>query len=80
MILAIDINVKGFRVFPVNSQGTLYVDGELKYLSSALAGEWVAMEEADDGIWSIYFCKERLARYDERARKIERWRVTHVPV
>ena len=61
-----------FRILPVNSQGTLYIDGELKYLSSALADERIGMEEADDGVWNIYFCKERLARYDERTRKIER--------
>jgi hypothetical protein len=61
-----------FRILPVNSQGTLYVDGELKYLSSALADERIGMEEADDGVWNIYFCKERLARYDERTRRIER--------
>lgn len=61
-----------FQVFTVGGQGTLYVDGELKYLSSALAGECVGMEEADDGIWIIYFCRERLARYDERTRTIER--------
>ena len=56
----------------MNSQGTLYIDGELKYLSSALADERIGMEEAHDGIWNIYFCKERLARYDERTRRIER--------
>jgi putative transposase len=61
-----------FRVLPVNRQGTLYVDGELKYLSSALADERIGMEEADDGVWTIYFCKERLARYDQRTRTIER--------
>jgi hypothetical protein len=31
----------------VNAQGTLYVDGELKYLSSALANQRIGMEEAD---------------------------------
>jgi putative transposase len=61
-----------FQTFPVNGQGTLYVDGELKYLSSALAGERVGMEETDDGAWTLYFCKEPLARYDERTRTIER--------
>jgi transposase InsO family protein len=61
-----------FRVLPVNRQGTLYVDGELKYLSSALADERIGMEEADDGVWIIYFCKERLARYDQRTKTIER--------
>jgi transposase InsO family protein len=61
-----------FQTFFVNAQGTLYVDGELKHLSNALAGERVGMEETDDGIWTIYFFKERLARYDERARVIQR--------
>ena len=61
-----------FRILHVNGQGTLYVDGELKYLSSALADERIGMEETDDGVWNIYFCKERLARYDERTRTIQR--------
>ena len=61
-----------FMTFPVNSHGAIYVDGELKYLSSALAGERVGMEETDDGSWTIYFCEERLARYNERTRTIER--------
>ena len=61
-----------FEVLPVNGCGSVYVDGEPVYLSTALACERVGMEETDDGLWTIYFCKERLARYDERTRTIER--------
>ena len=61
-----------FRTLYVNTQGTLYIDGELKFLSSALAGERIGMEEADDGIWTVWFCKERIARYDERAKQLQR--------
>jgi hypothetical protein len=61
-----------FRILPVNGPGSLYIDGENQHLSGALAGERIGMEETDDGIWTLYFCKERLARYDERTRTIER--------
>jgi transposase InsO family protein len=61
-----------FQHFYVNGQGTLYIDGELRFLSSALAGERVGMEETDDGIWTVYFCKERIARYDQRTKQLRR--------
>ena len=51
-----------FQTFPVNSHGAIYVNGELKYVSSALAGQRVGMEETDDGIWSIYCPRDRAPR------------------
>ena len=36
------------------------------FLSKTLAGEWVALEEIDDGIWSLYYGPVLLARFDER--------------
>lgn len=40
------------------------------FLSSALLGETVALEETDDGIWSIYYYDVLIARLDERNREI----------
>ena len=40
------------------------------YLSTALAGQWIGLEETDDGIWSIYFSDFLLGRYEARERKI----------
>jgi transposase InsO family protein len=61
-----------FRSLSVNSHGTLYLDGQLRFLSSALAHERIAMNETDDGIWTVYFCNERIARYDERTKQLHR--------
>ena len=39
------------------------------FTSKTLAGEWVGLEEIDDGIWSVYYGPVLLARFDERERK-----------
>lgn len=55
---------------------TVYRGGEIKwqgkflFLSQALGGERVGLEEYDDGLWAVYFGALRLARFDERERKI----------
>jgi hypothetical protein len=36
------------------------------FTSKTLAGEWVGLEEIDDGIWSVYYGPVLLARFDER--------------
>ena len=38
----------------------------LIFTSKTLRGEWVGLEEIDDGIWSIHFCHVLLGRVDER--------------
>jgi putative transposase len=38
------------------------------FVATALAGEYVAFEEVDDGIWTLHFATLALARYDERHR------------
>jgi putative transposase len=40
------------------------------FLSNALAGEDVAFEEIDDGLWTIFFAAIPLGRFDERTRRI----------
>ena len=45
------------------------------FLRSALAGQLVGLEEVDDGVWSIYFYKVLLGRFDERRFKIYSWKV-----
>jgi transposase InsO family protein len=56
----------------VSSAGAFAFHHQLTHLSSALAGEWVGMEEVGDGIWSVYFCTEEVARYDERTQRLHR--------
>lgn len=36
------------------------------FLATPLAGEHVAFEEIDDGLWTVHFATVALARYDER--------------
>ena len=40
------------------------------YVSAALAGEPVAFEEVDDGIWTVTFATVVLGRFDERQHRI----------
>ena len=40
------------------------------YLTEVLAGHPVAFEEVEDGIWLLYFGGIRLARFDERTRRL----------
>jgi putative transposase len=36
------------------------------FTSKTLRGEWVGLEEIDDGIWSFYYGPVLLAHFDER--------------
>jgi len=36
-----------------------------------LAGEYVGLEEVDDGLWEVYFGPLKLGRMDERRLRIE---------
>ena len=40
------------------------------FVSAALAGEDVAFEEVDDGIWTVTFATVTLGRFDERQHRI----------
>ncbi|HEV7764877.1 MAG TPA: integrase core domain-containing protein [Thermoanaerobaculia bacterium] len=39
------------------------------FTSKTLTGEWVGLEEINDGIWSVYYGPVLLARFDEREMK-----------
>jgi len=54
----------------VSSVGCVSWAGRPLFLTSALAGEDVAFEEIDDGLWTVQFATIALARYDERQRTI----------
>jgi putative transposase len=55
------------RVSPI---GQISWGGQLLFVSGALAGEDVAFEEVDDGLWTVYFAHVILGRLDERQRQI----------
>jgi transposase InsO family protein len=55
------------RVSPI---GQISWNGQLLFVSGALAGEDIAFEEVDDGLWTVYFAHLILGRLDERQRQI----------
>jgi putative transposase len=40
-------------------------------VSHVLAGEYVGLEEIDDGEWDLYFGRMKLGRFHERLRRVE---------
>jgi putative transposase len=54
----------------VSSNGCVSWKNAPLFVATPLAGEYVAFEEVDDGIWTLRFATVALARYDERHRSI----------
>jgi hypothetical protein len=54
----------------VASNGDVSWAGARLFVASALAGQRVAFEEVDDGVWTLHFATVALARYDERHRRL----------
>jgi putative transposase len=54
----------------VSSNGCVSWKSAPLFVASALAGEYVAFEEVDDGLWTLQFASVALARYDERHRTL----------
>jgi len=52
----------------VSGNGCLSWKSAPLFVATALAGEYVAFEEVDDGIWTLWFATVALARYDARHR------------
>lgn len=40
------------------------------FVSECLSGEYVGLEEIDNGIWSVHFAAMELGRYDEETQKL----------
>jgi len=55
----------------VSSCGTISWSSAPLFVATAPAGEYVAFEEIDDGIWTLRFATFALARYDERHRTLQ---------
>lgn len=58
------------HVRTVRHTGDFTFRGTFRFLSEVLAGERVALEEIDDGIWSIFLYATELARLDEPNNRI----------
>jgi transposase InsO family protein len=54
----------------VASHGCISWGGTHVFLTTALAGEYVAFDEVDDGSWTIRFADVVLGRFDERHRYV----------
>lgn len=59
-----------YEVRSVHSQGYIKWRGGELFVSEALAGERVGLEETADGIWALFFGNVLLGRFDERERKL----------
>jgi putative transposase len=59
-----------YEVRSVYRGGEIKWQGRYLFLSEALGGERVGLEEYGDGLWAVYFAGLRLARFDERERKL----------
>ncbi len=54
----------------VSANGTVAWRSRTVFLSTALAGETVAFDEVDDGVWTVHFATTPLARWLERERRL----------
>jgi transposase InsO family protein len=54
----------------VSSNGCVSWAGAPLFIATPLAGEYVAFEEVDDGLWTLWFATAALARYDDRSRTL----------
>ena len=55
----------------VSSNGCISWKSAPLFVASPLAGEHIALEEVDDGWWTLYFATVPLARFDERRRTLQ---------
>src|SRR5947208_2435175 len=55
-----------FIVKRVTNAGTFRFKKRLLFIANALKQHTIGLEEVDDGIWSIHFCRVLLGRVDER--------------
>jgi putative transposase len=60
-----------FEVRLVSTNGGMRWNSKRVPVSHVLGGEYVGLEEIDDGIWNVYFGPLELGRLDERELRIE---------
>jgi hypothetical protein len=59
-----------YRMQAARQTGLVNFRGEIYRLPGVLAQEQVALEEVDDGVWSVFFFNTLLGRLDERTLRI----------
>jgi len=60
-----------FEVRYVSANGGIRWNKQWVNVSTTCVGEYVGLEEIDDGVWNVYFGALRLGRLHERSMKIE---------
>ncbi len=60
-----------FEVRYVSANGGIRWNSDWVNVSTVCAGEYVGLEEIDDGIWTVYFGPLTLGRFHERHMRIE---------
>jgi transposase InsO family protein len=60
-----------FEVRYVSANGGIRWNKHFVCVSSVCIGEYVGLEEIDNGIWNVYFGPLKLGRFDERHMRIE---------
>jgi transposase InsO family protein len=60
-----------FEVRYVSANGGIRWNKQWVNVSSTCIGEYVGLEEIDEGVWNVYFGALRLGRLDERNMRIE---------
>ena len=59
-----------YEVRYVSRDGAIRLKKRQVFVSQALGGEHVGLEETADGVWDLHFCDRLLARIDERDFKL----------
>jgi transposase InsO family protein len=65
------------EVRTVSKSGEIKFLGYFPFVSMVLAHERIALEEVDDGIWSLFFCNTLLGRIDQRKMRLIQVKPTH---
>lgn len=64
------LRVLHFEVRSVGQKGEICWRGETLFVSHALQGERIGLEEIDDGRWAVYLGLVLIARLDEQERRL----------
>ena len=59
-----------FELRRVSNAGEFKLGAQHRFISQALKGDYIGLEEIDDGIWNIVYYKTLLGRLDARTGKI----------
>jgi putative transposase len=60
-----------FEVRYVSANGGMRWNREWVNVSTVCVGEYVGLEEIDNGVWTVYFGPLKLGRFGERLMRIE---------